>query len=463
MAQTGRFPNLTWVNANTSNFDLKTAAPGDEFAKPVLSYPELKSYCAAGATDYTWAANGSRAYVNNTCVPYYTAPELVERAYSSVWLYTYWQQRHYSRLCVDANDVPKYFIPDPPGFPVAPDADKVLDFSDPGYVPNCGNVTLEAQHSVLAVAPEHTLNLTVLGTYTTSWGRIRTAMATRVGPRANVVPLPNADTGLPTEDMYFSATEDVTLPFATMLAMAGIDLDAPNVLTDGGQGPEQGVAWPRFRVTGVSIMALLSYGNFVENTTLPAWPDPFNFADHLHIELYPATLGTFASPGTKLYFRGHAYNYRTQAGVNDSYPWPESLFMTRDPQGVQVYFIGGGYIGKFNGTVLLGALVTIIILSNFAQSITDITAGFMIDGFRAQKYMDDLELRIRLMLRSQLADSPVPEQVRMFEQETLELYANRMYAASQRVRMAEMEAKAAAEAAATGGPPVEARPEAAAA
>jgi hypothetical protein len=439
------YPNLTWVNENTTNFDLKTTF--STYGKPVLSFPELKAYCATGATDYTWGQNGTRAYVNNTCVPYYTPAEYTERGYQSAWVYTYWQQQHWARECVDASEVPKYFIADPPDYPVAPDEDKTRDFADPGWVPNCGDAQLVAQRSVLTLAPERVLNVTIMGTYTTTWGRTRSAMATRVGPRAATTSLEDPATGAPLAPVEFSATDKVTLDFETLLSLSGIDLDDYNTLDDGGRGPDNGTAWPTYRITGVTLVAQMVYGNFVENGTL----DPFNFADHLDIQLFPATAGTFATPGTRLFYSGRSSSLLTQAGVNETHPYADSLFTTRTPYGVQIQFYGAGFIGRFDGIVLLSALVTIIILSSAAQSITDITAGFLIDGFRSQKYMDDLELRIRLMLRSQLADSPVPEQVRMFEAETLELYSNRAYDASQRMRMAELERKAAEAEAARGG------------
>jgi hypothetical protein len=106
----------------------------------VLSVPELKAYCAAGATDYTWGANGTRAYVNNTCVPYLTPHEITQqRRPVHCRMYTYYQQQSWARLCEDASWTPKYYEPDPPGYPQRNDSEKNYDFSDPGYVPNCGD------------------------------------------------------------------------------------------------------------------------------------------------------------------------------------------------------------------------------------------------------------------------------------------------------------------------------------
>jgi hypothetical protein len=446
------YPNLTWTNANTSNFDLSKNGLVDPqgYMTPVLSVPELKAYCAVGATDYTWGANGTRAYVNNSCVPYYTPFELSERGHQSVWMYTYFQQQHWSRLCEDSTWTPKYYVPDPPGYPEVPADQKDYDFKDPGFVPNCADPKLEAQRNIMVIAPEKLINVTIAGSYTTTWGRTRSSMYTRITARdpEMSLPLPSGALG-DKEVLEFHKVEKVSLSFETLLAMAGIDLDATNVLDDGGLGPLNGTAFPTYRLTGVGIVAEMIYGNFLENTTFA----PFNFDDHLEMRVYASTMGTFASPGTKLFYGGHAWALNTRAGENETHPYGDSLFTTRTPQGVQLSFIGAGYIGTFDGRVLLGTIITILFLSDFAQTITDYTAGFLIEGFRAQKYMDDLELRIRGMLRSQLADSPVPEQVRMFEAETIELYANRAYAASQRSRMAELEAKQAAEDAKYGPPP----------
>jgi hypothetical protein len=428
---------MTWVNDNTTSFDLTTTYV--PFGRPLLAFPELSKYCAPKAADYSWGNNGTRAYENNTCVPYYLPSEFTERQHHSVWLYTYWKQLTWARACVDAKDVPKYYVPDPPDWPVAPDEEKLRDFLDPGYVPNCADPVLQSQRSVLTVAPERLMNVTIIGSYTTTWGRTRSAMATVVTAREGTTPVPDAD-GVTHTRLAFAADEEVTTDFATLLSLGGINLDAPNELTDGGRGPANGTKWPTFRITGVKLMAQMKYNNFIENAT---WPDPFNFEDRLEIAMYAATLGTFNSPGPRLFYLGKIPAWHTQAGADEPYPYADSLFMTREPQGVQLDFDGSGEIGRFDMKVLLGALITIVVLSDAAQSVTDITAGFLINGFRSQKYMDDLELRIRLMLRSELRDSPVPEQVRMFEAETLELYSNRAYAASQRTRMMEMERLAA--------------------
>ena len=426
---------------NATQFDLTVVR-----ANATQSIASKYSYCGRSQpTDYTWdGLNGTRTYVNNTCVPYYEHSELVERGFQSVWLYTYWQQSNWARLCVPATDVPKYYMPDPPGWPPMPDEGKDYDFNDPGFVPNCAPAQQTASASVLTVEPERAV-LTISATYTTSWGRTRSAMPTTIEAR------PGAAVSLAgQEPLSFTAEQPVQATFKQLLAIAGIDLDAANVLEDGGVGPANGSTWPVYRVTGVSILADLVHGNYVENKTKL---DPFNFADFLTIRLYPATVGTFAGPGTRLFYMGHLYDLNQQpqlwtppgsaAGTRDPYPWPESLFLVRSPQGVQIQFVAAGQVGRFNGLTLLAALVNIIVLGAIAQSITDISAGFLINGFRAQKYMDDLELRIRLMLRSQLADSPNADQVRMFENEMVEMYGNRAYQASILKRMAEEERKAA--------------------
>ena len=447
------FPNITWSNTDTGNFDLTNSGRNGSAAggRALLSFPAL-SYCKQGSTDYFWGGNGTSAryYVNNSCVPYLTTPELAERGHQSVWLYTYLQQTTFSRLCVDATVVPKYYLPLPSDYPTdTPDSDKDYDYSDPGFVPNCGAATPVSSRNMLAVAPERTNILTIMGTAVTSWGRTRSKMATTVKPRADTVPLSASVTAEQMAPVSFSVNQSVSLEVSKLLALAGVDLDSPNALADGGRGPANGTAWPLFRLTGVTIVAQLTYGNFVENGTI----DPFNTDDFLNIELYPASVGSFSSPGPKLSYLGNSYAYHKQKFANETYPYADSLFMVRMPTGVQVQFIGGGLVGRPSIKVLLAQLITVILLSSIAQTLTDLSAGFFIDGFRAQKYMEDLEFRIRMMLRSELADSANADQIAMFQQDTMELYSNRAYTASQQARLRAIEARSSARGPAVGDPP----------
>ena len=421
--------NVSGSATGATNFNLTVPGPNGT-ASVLQTYP----YCVVGATDYVWDANGTRAYVNNTCVPYFTNAEVSERGTNNVWLYTYWRQSNWARTCVPSTDMPKYYVSLPAGYPANfPNSLKDYDFNDPGFVPNCGTAQSARNLSVLLVQPERA-QLTIRATYSTSWGRTRSLMATTIQPRAGVaVPLAGA------VPLTFTAFQGVTATFQQLLALAGIDLDAPNTLSDGGRGPINGTAFPTYRVTGVTLIADVVHHNFVENTTKL---DPFNFQDSAVLELYPASKGTFASPGTRLFYTGHLYNLNklaqinVPAGTRDPYPYPESLFVVREPQGVEIQFVAQGLVGRFDGLVLLGALVKAFIMSSVAQAVTDFCAGFFINGFRAQKYMLDLELRIRGMLRRQLADSPGPEQVRMFENSITELYGNRAFQASMIRRMA---------------------------
>jgi len=279
--------------------------------------------------------------------------------------------------------------------------------------------------SVLTLQPERAV-LKLVATYSTSWGRTRSSFSTTIEPLAGVT------TSLPgTAPLSFAADEQIFVNFSQLLAIAGVDLDAPNVLDDGGLGPP----WPTFRLSGVRISAQLVFGNFLDfpNSTL----DPFNFNDYLIIRLYPSSVGAFAGPGSKVFYTGHLFDLGTSqkwtnnesVGGLDQFRWPESLFTVRTPQGVQIQFHSAGLVGRFDGQVLLGALIGAIIMTKVAEKLTDMTASFIIDGFRAQKFMEDFEFRIRLMLRAQLLDSPSPEQVAMFEAEIVELYGDRMYKA----------------------------------
>ena len=423
--------NVTWQAAkkgsltNETYFDL--SAPGPN-GTSILGDPRFAKYCTTGATDYVGNVNGTRSYVNNTCVPYYLDGELIETGFQSVWLYTYFQQESFLRACTDATVTPKYYLTDPPGFPYTPDEFKFADFSDPGFVPNCQSPTSLTNLSVLTMDPERAI-LTLVATYSTSWGRTRSSFATTISA------MPGVATSLPgTLPLTFTADEQIQVSFQQLLAIAGVDLDTPNVLTDGGLGPP----WPTFRLSGVRIAAELRFGNFIDFPNVTRL-DPFNFNDYLIVRLYPTSLGTFAGPGDKIYYTGHLFDLNKirqlypspTAGPlpRDIYPWPESLFTVRSPQGVQIQFNGAGEVGRFNIMVVISALVGAIIMTNVAEKLTDMSAAFFINGFRAQKFMEDMEFRIRMMLRAQLLDSPSPEQVSMFEAEIVELYGNRMYKA----------------------------------
>jgi hypothetical protein len=232
--------NLSWqsnVSGSTTGAPhCNLTVPGPNGTASVLQqFP----YCVVGATDYVWDANGTRAYVNNTCVPYFTKAEVSERGTNNVWLYTYWRQSNWARSCVASTDVPKYYAPLPAGYPANyPNSLKDFDFNDPGFVPNCGAAQSARNLSVLLVQPERA-QLTIRATYSTSWGRTRSLMATTIQPRAGVaVPLAGA------VPLTFTALQDVTATFQQLLALAGIDLDAPNTLDDGGRGPINGTAFP---------------------------------------------------------------------------------------------------------------------------------------------------------------------------------------------------------------------------
>jgi len=122
--------NATWQHpagssSNGSFFDLTAEYLNDENQTiSVLTDPRFRAYCASGVTDYVWDAAGTVAYVNNTCVPYYTEGELIEQGYQNIWLYTYFRQESFSRNCTDSAVRPKYYEFDPPDFPYAPDSVK---------------------------------------------------------------------------------------------------------------------------------------------------------------------------------------------------------------------------------------------------------------------------------------------------------------------------------------------------
>lgn len=390
-------PNGTWLDAS-GLFNLSTPSAGGNASSSVLSaFP----YCAAGATDYVFDANATRAYANNTCIPYLSPVEVVSQGPRFVWLYTYWREAFYERPCADARSAPKFVVPAAPNSSSPPRP----DFRDPGFVPNCGDVGSAvpvARASVLPVAPEEA-SLTIRASYVTTWGRTRqsASMAVTISPGPAAFPLAGYSS------LSFPIGSPITLSFKTLLGIAGIDLDSPNALTDGGQGPPNVTSWPSYRVTGVRLIADLVFGDFVENATTP---DPFNFADSLSIRVYPAARGTFVGPEAVLFYNGRlALLNVTPRGTcggsatappctpnaASSFAYPESLLLARSPQGVQVVFVGGGVVGRPSAVVLLESLVALILLGVVARILVDIAAGFLIEGFKAQKYQDDGELRVR--------------------------------------------------------------------
>ena len=329
----------------------------------------------ATSTDYTWGPG--RSYVNNECARYFTSPELTEKVYMGVWLYSYWQQSTYHRACKPNNYTTANGIPVAPGM-----------VGNPSNVPNCNPAQLQLNQSVLPVAAEYIM-VNVAGTYITTFGRTRTQMNTTVKSAAS--------TGL-NGSLYFAPTDQVTFTFQQLLALAGIDLDSPNELADGGNGPP----WPSYRITGVEIVMEMQYRNYVE-TLFPL--DPFNFNDYLIADVYPASKGTFRSPGSKVWYLGPDISQ------------PETDFMVRTPAGVLLTFRPSGSIGTPTFAALLTTLVGAIVLFNFATTLVDVSAAFLIEGFREQKFEDELELRIRAMLRTQLADVPTRAEIDDYEKD----------------------------------------------
>ena len=349
------------------------------------------------ATDYVYSA--SRLYINNECARYFTPPELTEKVHMGVWLYTYWQQSNFQRACAPNNytGTTRTGIPTPASM-----------VGNPSNVPNCGAATLVLNQSVLPVAPE-ALTLTLAGTYITSWGRTKTRMNTTI-----TGPVPAGGGAAPS--LNFCPTCSITFTFAQLLTLAGVDLDAANVLDDGGWGPDTfppgSVAgypdyvatWPSFRLSGVELVMVMEYFNFVE-TLLP--PDPFNLDDYLQASIRVASQGTFRSPGSKLWYLGPDIQQ------------PETSFMVRTPTGVLLTFLPSGTIGVASFSALLSTLVGAIVLFGAATTLIDVAAAFLIEGFREQKFEDELELRIRAMLRTQLADVPTRAEIDAYEQATL--------------------------------------------
>jgi hypothetical protein len=335
-------------------------------------------------TDYVWGPG--RSYVNNECARYFTPAEYTEKVHMGMWLYTYWQQSNYRRVC-QPNNYTGTALATPKGV-IVPAALA----GNPSNVPNCGAATLVVNQSVIPVAAEF-VSVAIAGTYITSWGLTKTRMNTTITGAAS--------TGV-NASFNFGPTQQVQLTFAQLLSLANIDLDAPNVLDDGGLGPP----WPTYRITGIEIVMEMQYRNFkdFENWVLP---DPFNFENFLLAEVYPASKGTFRSPGTKLWYLGPDV---TQ---------PETHFMTRTPNGVLITFRPSGSIGRFQFSALLSTLLGAFVLFSSATTLVDVSAAFLIEGFREQKFEDELELRIRAMLRTQLADVPTRAEVDKYEQAVL--------------------------------------------
>jgi hypothetical protein len=371
-------------------------------------------YCSASrvngtsstVTDYVWGPG--RTYVNNECARYFTAPEFTEKVYMGVWLHTYWQQANYKRVCQPNNytgtsSAPSNGVPVPPAM-----------VGNPSNVPNCGTAALVVNQSVIPVAAE-SVTLTVAGTYITTWGRTRTQMNTTISGAAS--------TGI-NASLHFEPNQLVQFKFSDLLALAGIDLDAENVLNDGGAGPP----WPTYRITGVEVVMEMQYRNYVE-TYAP--PDPFNSNDYLIAQVYPASRGTFRSPGTKLWYLGPDISQ------------PETHFMARTPHGVLLTFRPSGSIGTPTFGALISTLVGAAVLFGFATTLVDVSAAFLIEGFREQKFEDELELRIRAMLRTQLADVPTRAEIDAYEQETLMAHLKAEgQAAKQKARLDRMRSRA---------------------
>lgn len=234
----------------------------------------------------------------------------------------------------------------------------------------------------------------------------------------------------------------IQFTFKQMLDLAGINLDTPNELNDGGLGPP----YPIYRITGIEIAIDMAYTNYIE-TLFP--PDPFNFQDTLSAivragsrppaptdacaralppsaasclrdcvngaadfrdvfclcdaQVYPASKGTFRSPGTKLWY------------VGDDISNPETSFFTRTPTGVLLSFTAAGSIGQPSFNAALATLLGAMVLFGAATNLIDISAAFVIEGFREQKFEDGLDLRIRDMLRSQLSDVPTRAEIDEYE------------------------------------------------
>ena len=222
----------------------------------------------------------------------------------------------------------------------------------------------------MPVAVEYT-TLTITATYTTSWGTTASSVNTTIKPGVTTPPIVNGNTSY-----AFPAGTAVSLTAKQLLALAGVALTDTNQLTDGGAGPP----WPRFRVTGVEVLLDLAFFNYVE-TLLP--PDPFNFNNYLIITAQLASNGTFRGSGSQLWYTGAA-------------PTPETGFMVRTSQGVLLTFTSSdSSIGHATVTALAHTLLGAFLLMGAATGAIDTVANFAVEGFRAQKFEDDLDLKAR--------------------------------------------------------------------
>lgn len=327
----------------------------------------LPPYCDTLLTNYTWGPG--RNYVNNECAMYYEPLEFYEKTYSGAWIYTYWQQYYYNRTSINSTE---------------------------SYYPDDYVNALMFNASVLPVAAEYA-SVTIMGTYTTSWGQTRSSMNTTISP-GDVV----GEEWLGDFPSYtFAPGAPVTIEVVDLLNLAGIDLDAENVLDDGGDGPP----WPNYRLTGIELACVMFYQNFYEEL----WPlDPFNLNDWLTIKVYPVSKGTFRTPGSKMWY----------TGLNPIDP--ETFFMVRVPYGVRLSFIPSGSIGLPTFSAFFGTLLTAMVLLNATSSIIDVLAAFIIEGFKEQKFEDELEIRLRDIVRSQLVDVPVRAEITEAERRQME-------------------------------------------
>jgi len=177
--------------------------------------------------------------------------------------------------------------------------------------------------------------------------------------------------------------ERINIEVATLLELAGVDLDTKNADAANSSG-----VTPYWRMTGVPLVMNMDYKNFDvsgEDGFL-AWEHD----DKIYCELTVQVTGVWASMGSESVSFPNGIRYVQRAGTR-KYDY-DTTVVDRYRQGIQIMFMPHGSVGEIDGNAILTAILNGVVLMGLATTITTLVGKhvYPCDGFGSifKKYQD---------------------------------------------------------------------------
>ena len=316
-----------------------------------------------------------RIYDGGQCIAYYAPYEHAAVSSNSLWVYTYFMQKYYDRVCASTGAT-------------APPVNVTAFPFYMTYASNCTSVN-KARGGAFLVAAEN-VGVVIRPTYVTSWGASGTLTQLSV--------VDAKGKAVTTSAAYSSTTGELQLQLSDMLALAGVDLDTVNA-DSGGYGPASPASgnadWPSYRLTGLQLVASVSVTNLY--TTNPA---NFNFSATVAFAL--STAGEWHQPPTQVILDGPTSNVASLSHQLDQ------SYFTREWSGVEVQFVASGRVGRPEPFAIIAALLNVYVILSAMGALVDALGPSLSQDFAREKYDDGGERAALALLLEKVSDHGVP-------------------------------------------------------